>query len=308
MKHKFFSRMFSTLIAMVIAVVSLTFLSAQKVSAAGLNLAMSYLSYNFKTKETQSYVLSRLPMASSNSRESYKENRYPDTDKSVVYLNINGDRGTGFIVGAHCIATAAHCVYNDENGKFADSIQVIICENNARSPIAKYDAVSAHIPKKYTKTKGAEMTAHDYGMICVEEDLSQYGIFNLGVPMDSFLENNGKVIASGFPGSIAENGEQVGKSSRYYSEGVMQKYYFQPDINEYAGTISRRFQASCVVSGGDSGGPVYTVTKLNGKSYKTVLGIATGGNTLSASGVYDGTYGVRMTPTLLHFYMNNDYA
>lgn len=309
MKHKFFSRMFSTLIAMVIAVVSLTFLSAQKVSAAGINETTSYISYDYTTKVRRTYNLSEVPLASANERGIYQENRYPDTDKSVVYLDM-GDiyRGTGFIVGAHYVATAAHCVFNIKNKKFVDSLRVIVCAEDADKPLLVCDAVRAHVPKIYTRnsTSGAQRDANDYGLIYVEEDLSQYGIFNLGVPTNKFLANGGAVTASGFPLNIVENGNIATKTNRYRSDGTAQIYNYYNDIKDYSGTVDRRFQATCVISGGDSGGPVYTVAKLNGKEYKTVIGIATGGIMNGTS--FTGTFGVRITPNLLHFYMNNDYA
>ena len=314
MKKSRFLKPFSVLTALVITALSLTFMTPQKASAVTQNGSIEYICYDYTTKKTTTYTLSKLPMASGTARDRYPENRLPDPDYSVVYLSMNNGNssGSGFIVGAHCIATAAHCVTSG-NG-FVNNITATMCSSKAQDATQTVNAVRVHIPKIYrTSTNPYEKNAYDYALIYVEEDLTPYGIFDLGVATDTFLKNEGQVVASGFPGRTHEDTTGVDNSShqRYYSLGKMQTVHNAADLTGYNNTKNQRFQATCIASGGDSGGPVYAITYLDGKRYDTVVGIITGGGlngtTEDGKKSYFGTYGVRITLDLLHFYKNNDY-
>jgi len=304
MKKSRFLKPFSVLTALVITALSLTFMTPQKASAVTQNGSIEYICYDYTTKKTTTYTLSKLPMASGTARDRYPENRLPDPDYSVVYISPNG--GSGFIVGAHCIATAAHCVISG-NG-FADNLTVSMCNSSKQNTVQTVNAVRVHIPKKYrTGAKSDERVAYDYALIYVEEDLTPYGIFDLGIATDTFLKNEGQIVTSGFPEYTHEDTTPIKNilTQRYYSIGKMQTYYNESGLKEYPNSVNQRFQATCITSGGDSGGPAYAITYLDGKRYDTVVGIVTGGG--KDKDGYFGTYGVRITLDLLHFYKNNDY-
>ncbi len=219
------------------------------------------------------------------------DNMVRDYDTSVVRLNMPGiGHGTGFIVGDHVIATAAHCVYG--NGKFYNMTIDIVDENN--NTAATFAPSYVHIPSLYATNS----FNYDYALIYVDEDLSEYGMFKMGVALDEYVNNNGSVIASGFPGEYPDNytGEY---GIRFKAQGnlalsTQYKLYYDADT-----------------FGGNSGGPVYVeegFTDKNGKLYetKTVVAIHTNGFNITEypNGKNSGT---RITPDILKFFYNNSY-
>ena len=126
-------------------------------------------------------------------------------------------------------------------------------------------------------------------MIYVDEDLSQYGKFNLGLALDSYADKKGSVIVSGFPQEYPEGYENASWGIRFKAAGNI------------TGKTSDAFQYNADTAGGCSGGPVYIEEGItvNGKleEYKTVIAI----NKAS------GNWGARMTAELLKFYGDNPY-
>lgn len=282
-------------------------------NASATNNRLFYLKYDYTTNKQTMYILNQVPYQD-NSRVSVVDNRVPDNgNTSVVYLDLGGGWGSGFIVAKNVIATAAHCVYDHGTKQFTPNIAVTICNDNANDGLPEIPVVSAHVPKKYSDySNDYQFDCYDYALLYLGEDvdLTQYGIMSLGVPLDSFIENETDgVYVSGFPGSL--NGDQVPANGvRYKSEGSM--IPFIPADNDGTSVDKQRarelrFSASCVMSPGDSGGPLYyTTNSYNGNGQVTAIGIATGGGWNKTGQYYINTSGVRITTDLLHFYLNND--
>ncbi|MDE5885164.1 MAG: trypsin-like peptidase domain-containing protein [Oscillospiraceae bacterium] len=218
----------------------------------------------------------------------------------VVRFRTNGVAGTGFIVGDHTIATAAHCVINYRStstnvlDKFYTGATVQMCDTDGNLIATKYTVKEIHVPKAYVDSATREDpragSPVDYALLTVSEDLSAYTHFNLGVPSTDDINNMSEVpiFASGFPGD-APDSAHVYTSVGYEHEGQ--------DSSE------QQFWFTNHVAGGISGGPVYTVTDVckDGKPYErmnTVLSIC-GGSTSTAS------VGVAMNSFLLAFYKKN---
>lgn len=309
-----FTKVIGFVVSMVMILSCLSFGCSENVQA--MNTSLEYVRYDYNAKTTSTYTLDSVPYTD-NSRILVPENRNEDLGNTAVVRLVMNDAyiGTGFIVGKNVIATDAHCISNQAAGTFIEKIDVIVCKDKVSEVIATYEPDSIHVPANYFNyAEEYKHSCYDYGLIYIgdasfdandDEKLLKHGVFNLGVPMDKFLADRNTVYASGFPGQTHGDKDNI-EAKRYVSEGNIQ--FFTKDINKFSSSFALRFAATSVVSGGQSGGPLYTYTKTyDGNSYRTAIGIVTGGGYNSEEGMYIGTYGVRVTTDILHFYLNNSY-
>ncbi|MGN0592818.1 MAG: trypsin-like serine protease [Ruminococcus sp.] len=294
---------YDRLMAYMANTLSLPTYTSAELTVAGMDTFRSYTIYNYDSHSTSSYTLTAnvnwlsledevMPMAN------YEDDRVPASETSVVMLS-NG--GTGFIIDNHVIATAAHCVYNKDTSSFDSAINVVVKNADCTNVLKTVSAKEAHVCTTYITTPLSnpdEFCKYDYALIYVEEDLSQYGMFDLGIPSDEFMTSNSEVIVSGFPAYV--NGVCVW-GTRYNATGNI------VDIRDYEAaeienTIIRnhQIQYTTYMSGGQSGGPVYITSTFGSQVRYTAIGINT-------SGAEPNFFGTRMTTTLLRFYYNNDY-
>lgn len=228
-------------------------------------------------------------------------NMVRDTDSAVVRLRDPGGVGTGFIVGKHVIATAAHCVYNKTNGAYIDNNIEVVDENN--NIIDSFHAESVHVPTNYKNySNNNDHVYYDYALLYVPSvDLSEYGMFSLGVAKDEFItDTSNKVSVSGFP---------VGYPSGY--ENTPYGLRFKASGNIY-NAVNTQYCLSYTAdtTGGVSGGPVYVEEGFFGgdnlwHNYKTVIGINAYGASSDKEPICN--FGVKITPELLTFYNHNQY-
>ena len=124
-----------------------------------------------------------------------------------------GGVGTGFIVDAHTILTAGHCVADGSLKEDSSEYDVFI-----NPPIVLSDGRTAtpltyHIPEKWLKhrtdpAKGDDSTyyGYDYAVITVKEDLTSYikkssRKFDLGV-ISNDNKQSSYIVSEGYVGSI----------------------------------------------------------------------------------------------------------
>lgn len=271
----------------------------------------NYDTTTLKNMEERTYRKHKYSSSSSTSYSTYTVKRPPSSnmlssDSDCMPMNIIGDNdmirdydtavvrlsvgGTGFIVGEHVIATAAHCVYNTA---FIDNTIEIVDKNN--NVIDSFHAESVHVPVDYFSSNGFIQQDNDYALLYVPSvDLSDYGMFSLGVAKDEFVTDSRKqVVVSGFPQEYPGG----------YGSGPCE-IRFKAAGNIYSQWNEHHLYYTADTAGGDSGGPVYVEEGFtaNGQwySYKTVVGIH-----MSFAGAYNT--GVRITPELLAFYNHNQY-
>ena len=265
-----------------------------------------YISHSYSTQVNGSYTL--YPSSNSiSSDSSYNQrliigddDRYEATGEEntgIVKLNINGNLGTGFIVGDHEIATAAHCVYDYDNSNWYSNMGITTYNSNGTPSSTNLTAVEAHIPKDFTTAIKYSDTYHmnDYAVITVQQDLSNYIHFDLASSYNVkiFDYEDVPIYITGCPW-IINNGAAYNSDYHLYScEG-----------NIYTDNNTSIIHVDCDANGGQSGSPIYTITKHNTNGVITY--------TYSALGIYKGTdfqssIGSIITKYHLQFYKGNAY-
>jgi trypsin len=270
----------------------------------------SYRAYNAKTRSfMRSYSLSESSAYINNEGSGIStysimpdDDRYVDWSKSgtVKLMTSTGYIGTGFVVAPHVVATCAHCVYDKSGIKSISEIKLF---NTDGSLSLNATPKEIHIPTKYYNSSEYE-PHYDYALITVEEDLSDYMCYDLGVALDSSFSdeskrNNLPIYITGF----AQQSNAGGNS--HYTDNLITgvgKLYAKEKI-ENNGLLPYQLVCDTAVSNGDSGAPVYIKESYsdkynNNKEYYTVIGI-------NSSGAWRYSAFTRITTDLLVFYYQN---
>lgn len=238
------------------------------------------------------------------------DDRVPEKNTDMkTGICFTSNRATGFVVGDHTIATAAHCVLNNNGWRSNFYVQFPDVANVGNSGTAgyvndtspKYYAVQAHVDKTYYNycMDGAEYyhkAPYDYALITVAEDLSDRYHFDLGIPYDvynsnyTFLDYN--IYVTGYPVDKESNG------THYLYTGVGKMC-----LN--GSTYENELRYNTDMINGNSGSPVYIKESYDaGSSYgefNTVVAINVAQDPAVNSGVI-------MKPIRVKFYKNNNQA
>lgn len=260
------------------------------------------------------YSLTVDPLDNTASNEGISAYNYPgiigdndmiiDNDTAVVRMSaysggqLKGE-GSSFIVNDHIIATAAHCIYDYKNNTFYENYYVTLKDNNNNTHCVKAKYVD--ICKDFS-TCGVKYNndhiKYDYALIYVDEDLSDYGAFQMGVALDNYTYGHGEVTVSGFP----------------------EPYYYPDEYKDAPIYLQLKSSGNLIRSNntnvfydadngvGQSGGPVYateeftTSNQANPEHYscKTVIAINVASYPNSLENI-----GLKITPDILKFYNNN---
>ncbi len=174
-----------------------------------------------------------------------EDTRQRDGHDGIVKL-VDGNSswmGTGFIVGDHVIATAAHCVYIEDRYEnthhFAENLQVQMYNENGTLSGVSYTVSEIHVPKVHID-QATYVVDNDYALLYVEEDLSNYTQFALGVPYN--------INTDAF------------EDIPLYVTGVQSNVLYTGAGNASSAT-SRVITYDCDTAGGQSGSPVYTAVR-----------------------------------------------
>lgn len=203
---------------------------------------------------------------------------------------LDPDVGSGFVVDSHTIATAAHCVMAREPADPFLNCEpqittVFVFNGNSDVEITINNIKEIHIPRSYAVDGNS---SYDYALITVEEDLTDYEMFNLGFPLDSITESSATVYVTGFPE----------KYNDIYEVNTDTKHTMYTGSGAILNITKTSVIHAADSTGGNSGGPIYLSTTFQNKTYYSVIAILTGGGGKQNSGT-------RITTNLLHFYKNN---
>lgn len=264
-----------------------------------------YKKYNCSTRSTYMYYLSAASALNLNV-SLYSENSLPSDIADHENMNVvrllmsDGSSGSGFVIDEHTIATAAHCVYSGQN--FVSGVTVNIYNQNAQATsenlIASFNADSYHIPNFYITQSESTRYNYDYALIHVGDDangnnlLDYVSPWNLGIASIDFSEDeSGLITSSGFT-------SHNGVIQRYYSTGNVVDFSILP--NETHNNPNFRIASLGASYSGKSGGAMYYKSSYQSTEFKSIVGIITSGN-----GSTIGTWGTRITPTVIRFYKQN---
>lgn len=272
-------------------------------NAHTVNSDVEYRVYNAQTSdelENRKYTLSKLG-SSDKARSVIGDNdeRVIDWSKSgVVKIITNYDEeyyniGSGFVVGDHVIATAAHCVYNQK-------ISEILLFDSKNNKTISVTPVEYHVPVDFinalAENNNEYTSTSDYALITVSDNLKSFNNFKLGVTLKSFDKSNSVVKVTGFPGTIGKPGKEVDVNDDV-------KHIMYTGRGRIYGGDDTHITYTADTSGGNSGGPVYLTESYDEATYYTVVGI-----NVAHPNVDDPEYniGTRMTTDLIHFYTYNN--
>lgn len=193
------------------------------IAVDSVNNHRAYRLYDVTTKQmVKKYTLQLVDDTNVNDRSVIgSDGRFVDfTKNGTVKIYGGGTVGTGFIVDAHTIATAAHCVYSKgaSYGSVKYTSRILVFNTDGSIAMTVTNIKQIHIPDLYISTSGGS-NAYDYALITVEEDLSEYAMFNLGVMMDSFRGNGKTISVTGFPSTVNDQG--VEGNTMYTGDGVI---------------------------------------------------------------------------------------
>ena len=230
---------------------------------------------------------------------------------NCVEIITNYGNGSGILIDGNVIATAAHCIY-DLNLGFPTNVTINIYNQNCTQIIATASAKKLHIPSDYANSTSTYRPNYDYGLIYFD-NITFYDnnydpdldIVNIGVMTDEFMthivnpstQSTSTITLSGITSSNI-SGYTIYPKRRYFHAGQIMNMNDLPIEKPY------RFKSSAHCIPGQSGGKVYYKPTVN---YKSTVGIATHstGNNVSDPNYGLYSYGIRMTPTILRFFLNN---
>ncbi len=210
---------------------------------------------------------------------------------------------SGFIVDDHVIATAAHCVnethepdsiknnYQDTH-YFRPDMKIHLYNSDGTPKNATpLDIVEIHVPQDYILNNTYdEYVKHDYALLVVEEDLSDYTHFDLGIPYNVRTASFRNIPLFATGRSQSYNGVANTQNLLYTSQG-----YRDTRSN------SEMLYYTCDTVGGNSGCPIYVACEytVGSDTYITYTAVAIhfGGD----------NKGPIMTSSKIQFYLNNPY-
>lgn len=159
---------------------------------------------------------------------------------AIVNLQITFPFGsgscTGWMIGTHTVATAAHCVYLGELGGWATAITVIPGRNGSTAPFGSYLATHWYAKKNWTVNEKPKL---DFGVLNIGTDIAPLvGTFG-------FAYNNLNTFWQGYPVTVRGYPAEKTAGTMWTMDGTIAKI------------TKARFFYEIDTSPGESGAPLY---------------------------------------------------
>lgn len=164
--------------------------------------------------------------------------------------------GTGWLVAPRLVLTAGHCVYMDDEGGWASTIEVIPGRDGETRP---FGSAISHDLRSVTGWTQDGNSDCDYGAILLPADKrfgEQLGWFGYAVRPDDYLRQITLNLA-GYPGDGGRAGAQVPNTQWFNSRGVL-------DV------MPKQITYEIDTFGGQSGAPVWEMA-ANGSRYGVAI-------------------------------------
>lgn len=206
-----------------------------------------------------------------------------------------GDNATGFIVGDHQIATAAHCVHTD--GKIRTDVKVWTYDRSGAPTGDSLTVAERHVPEDYVSGG----TKHDYALITVKEDLSEYVHFQIGNCYNMTSSEVGAI-----PIHVTGQPDQVVNPDTGKLETQWDNLLYTHNGSVYGNNNTEFLHYTVDTTSGQSGSPVYAIIRerYNNEVYYRYIALAI--HTWSGGSVYNE--GPLMMKYQIQFYNNNSHA
>lgn len=227
-----------------------------------------YTKYNMLTGKSSNYMITvneNFPVSTRKPITGQELQPVTEHDKRFVVFRTGS---TGCIIGDHIIATCRHAVASCKTQSQINA-RVVDCGGDG-TPEATLTVTAVHYPE------GSYGDEYDYALVVVQEDLSQYGVFNPGVTTNTFESQNCEVTVMGW-----KNDENTDLNTYFVKDSGI-AIPATPEVMHYVVSTDN----------GESGAPVLY--------NNSPVGIHTGGDGV----VYNN--GVRIDSQILNFYFNND--
>lgn len=269
----------------------------------------TYYVYDAKTgnkKDNRTYTLSRVSNINTTSSTSNistcdiigsDERKLESGYNGIVRLTYSKGNSegkcTGVVVDNHTILTVAHGMYDGDLEKGIRNLEILFYDETNHVTNFEVSPKEVHIPTSYINNyddlNDFSFEKYDYALITVEQDLSNYINFNVGIASTYISANNYDFYSTGFANSYFDGTSGQFVNRKTTGSGKMRS------VNKY------NIYYTIDTSSGYSGAPIYL--DVNGS--KTIVGINT-------YGLYDHDYhsnynhGTRITTDILHFIYNNN--
>lgn len=248
------------------------------------NNSNSYSSYTISaaTSSVLNNNIAGTPMLSSDVNPNDSVDNENVCCVSVYVTMYDGTRlyRSGVIVDDYVVATSASNLF--KNGSFAKEVTVYVYSGNCLTTLATATAETIHIPAGYA-TSGSEI--YNYGLIYVDEYLGNYKA-DIGVVSNPFILNpDNELVTSGLN----------------INYGVRRRFHLFGNITTTTNNTNYVFELNNEFPVDKTGGMIYYPSSRGTINHNSFVGIP------YKSYQNLNTHGIRITPTILRFFFQNNY-